>query len=93
MIICRLYSLESPRRSNSNEYTQHIIYAKIRYISRISLNDCFLEISEEFSRDLKRARISNGKRAISVRVIEDLLYVEAAMLCSLIWFFSVGFYP
>ena len=35
-----------------------------------SLNNCFLELSEEFRRDSKRVQISHGKRAIGVRVIE-----------------------
>ena len=33
---------------------------------KISLNICFLELSEEFCRDSKLVRISHGKRAIGV---------------------------
>ena len=35
---------------------------------KISLNICFLDLSEEFCRD--RVRISHGKRAIGGRAIE-----------------------
>ena len=43
-------------------------------------NICFLEQSEEFRRDSKRVRISYGKRANSVRVIEVRLYAEIRIL-------------
>ena len=39
-------------------------------IPQIFLNICFVELSEELIRDSKRPRISHGKRAIGVRVIE-----------------------
>ena len=37
---------------------------------KISLNICFLDISEKFLGTQKRVRISHGKRAIGVRAIE-----------------------
>ena len=37
---------------------------------KISLNICFLEISEEICRTQKQVRISHGKRAIRIRAIE-----------------------
>ena len=54
-----------------------MIKLKKKKTSKISLNDCFLELSEEFHRDLKQlVRISHGKRVIGVRVIEILLYID-----------------
>ena len=51
---------------------------EIRKISLI----CFLELTKEFCRELKRVRIiHNGKRAIGVRVIEILLYIRRKRLC------------
>ena len=67
-----VYSLESPHRGDSNEYTQHTIS---RQNKKIFLNICFLELSEEFPRTQKRVRISHGKRAIGVRAIEFRLYM------------------
>ena len=37
---------------------------------KISLNICFLEISEELRRTQKQVRISHGKQAIQIRAIE-----------------------
>ena len=50
MIVCWVYSSESPRWGDSNEYTQHTISWKTK---NISLNICFLELSEEFRKGLK----------------------------------------
>ena len=44
-------------------------------IRKISLNICFLELSEEFRRIQKRVRISLGKVAIGVRATEVRLYM------------------
>ena len=51
----------------------HNIYFhdKIGKHPKISLDICFLELSEEFP----RVRISHGKRAILVRAIEVTLYM------------------
>ena len=73
-----MFSLESPRRGDSNEYTQHAIinvkktitlnYPK--YIIVCSYGIFFFQGTQE------RVRNIRGKRAISVRAIEVLLYVE-----------------
>ena len=39
-IVCCVYSLESPHRGDSNEYTQHTII--VWKIEKISLNYCYL---------------------------------------------------
>ena len=72
-----MFSLESPHRGDSNEYTQHAI---INIKKKTTLNYhkydnvCSYRI---FSlRTQERVRNSRGKRAISVRSIEVLLYFE-----------------
>ena len=70
-----MFSLESPHRSNSNEYTQHaIISIKKKIILNYPKynNDCSFGI---FSLGIQeRVRNSRGKRAIGVRAIVVLLY-------------------
>ena len=46
-----------PFRASKNNIQFH---DKIRKLSKISLNVCFLELSEEYPRDSKRVRISHG---------------------------------
>ena len=56
-----MYSLESPRWGDSNEYTTYILMMKIGKIPKISLNIFFylfiyfffFELSDEFLRDSK----------------------------------------
>ena len=76
MKACCVFSLESPHRGDSNEYTQHAI---INIKKKTTLNYhkydnvCSYRI---FSlRTQERVRNSRGKRAISVRAIEVLLYL------------------
>ena len=71
-----MFSLESPHRGDSNEYTQHAI---INIKKKTTLNYhkydnvCSYRI---FSlRTQERVRNSRGKRAISVRAIEVLLFL------------------
>ena len=64
------------------------IHDKIRKFHQISVNICFIALSEEFQ---KRVRISHGKRDIGVRVTEVLQQVAIklignAFITSLIWF-------
>ena len=47
-----MYSLESPRWGDSNEYTQHTIPWQNK---KKILNICFLELLEEFCRDWKKS--------------------------------------
>ena len=70
IMVCWVYSLESTQWGNSNEYTQHTISCLNK---KISLNICFLELSEVFVGTQKRIRIIQSKWAVGVRVIEVLL--------------------
>ena len=75
MKVCCVFSLESPHRGDSNEYTQHAI---INIKKKMTLNYpkdnnvCSYEIF--FQGTLERVQSSHGKRAIGVRAIEVLLY-------------------
>ena len=71
-----MYSLESPHRGDSNEYTQHTIinikrkspeYPKYNNVCRYSI---FLLLETQ-----ERVRNNRGKRAINVRASEVLLYI------------------
>ena len=71
-----VYSLESPGLSlfayvRMSTHNIHF-HDKIRNILLIFI---FLKYRKNFLRTPKQLRISYGKRAIGVRVIEDLLYM------------------
>ena len=76
-----MFSLESPHRGDSNEYTQHAI---INIKKKITLN--YLKYNSVCSYGIffqgtqERTRNSRGKRAIGVRAIEVLLYLECINL-------------
>ena len=78
---CCVFSLESPHRGDSNEYTKHAI---VNMKKKITLNYpkynnvCSYGIFSIGTQE--RVGNSRGKRAIGVRAIEDLLYNK--MLCS-----------
>ena len=66
-----MFSLESPHRGDSNEYTQHaIISIKTKIILNYPNynNDCSLGIFSLGTQE--RVRNSRGKRAIGVLAIE-----------------------
>ena len=66
-----VFSLESPHRGDSNEYTQYTIF---NVENKITLN--YLKSAAKrflFQRTQERVRNSHGKRAISVRATEVLL--------------------
>ena len=68
-----MFSLESPHRGDCDEYTQYTIfniYTKIAVNYPISAAMCFFQGTQE------RVRKSGGKRVISVRATEVLLYIE-----------------
>ena len=72
-----MFSLESPNRGDSNENTQYTI---VNIKKKITLNysnsaamGCFQETQE-------RVRSSRGKRAISVRATDGLLYLSEQIL-------------
>ena len=73
-----VFTLESPHRGDSNEYTQYTIfqYEIKKYIQsypKSAAMGFFQGIHE-------RVRKSRGKRAISVRTIEILLYFNVRTL-------------
>ena len=78
MKVCCLFSLESPPRGDSNEYTQNTIsqYEKENHLtlSQICSYGIFFQGTQE------RVRKSHGKQAISVSATEVLLYIYC------IWF-------
>ena len=74
-MLCVLIIIASPRRFN--EYTQ---YSIVKIKKKITLNYPKYVVMGFFKGTLERIRNSRGKRAISVRATEGLLY-----LCYLIW--------
>ena len=69
-----MFSLELPHQGDSNEYTQYTIFnMKKRKITLNYPTDAALGF---FQGTQERIRTSRGKRAISVRAIEVLLYHE-----------------
>ena len=72
-----MFSLESPQRGDSNEYTQYTIS---QYKKKIILNYPKSATMGFVPRDPKRVRISRGKQAISVRAIEVQLYLVTEVL-------------
>ena len=72
-----MFSLESPDRGDSNENTKYTIF-NIKKQNHIKLSQiCSYGIF--FQGTQERVRNSRGKRAISVRAIEVLLYVLFVM--------------
>ena len=71
--VCYVFSFESPHRGDSNQYTQHTIInikrkMALNYPKSAAMNYLFQGTQE-------RVRNSRGKRAISVRATEILLYL------------------
>ena len=71
--VCCVFSLESPHEGDSNKYAQHTI-VNLKKENHPKLSQVcgygFFQGSQE------RVRNSGGKRAISVRATEGLLYYE-----------------
>ena len=71
-----MFSIKSPHRGDSNEYTQYTIFNIKRKINLNCLKSAaivfFIGI---FQGTQAPVRNSHGKRAISVRAIEVLLYI------------------
>ena len=66
-----MFSLESPHRGDSNEYTQYTVFIikrkiDLNYLKSAAMGFFFLGTP---------VRNSHGKRAISVRAIEVRLYI------------------
>ena len=67
-----MFSLESPHRSDSNEYTQYTIFTMK---TKNNLNHPKSPAMGSFQGTRERVRNSRGKRASSVRATEVLLYI------------------
>ena len=72
-----MFSLESPRRGDSNEYIHYTIF---NITEKITLNFPGSVAMRFFQGTQERVRNSRGKRAISVRAIEVLLYAAANLV-------------
>ena len=73
MKIYCVFSLESPHRGDSNENTKYTIFSIKK---KISLNyPKYAATGFFFQGNQEQVRNSHGKRAISVRAIEVLLYL------------------
>ena len=72
MKIYCVFSLESPHRGDSNDYTQYTIFNINRIIDLNYLKSAAVGF---FQGTQARVRNSHGKRASSVRAIEVLLYI------------------
>ena len=68
-----MFSLESPHRGDSNEYTQYTIF---NIKKQITLNYPKSAAMGFFQGTEERVRNSRGKRDIGVRAIEVLLYIS-----------------
>ena len=75
MKVCCVFSLESPHRGNSNEYTQHTIFNIKIFFRKINLNYPKSAAVGFFQGTPERVQNSCGRRAISVGATEVLLYV------------------
>ena len=72
MVYC-VFSLESPHRGDSNEYTQNTIF---NIKTKELIHNCTKSAAMGFLQGTReRVRNSRGKRAISVRATEVLLYI------------------
>ena len=71
-----MFSLESPHQGDSNEYTQYTIFN----VKKIAIKYPKSAAMGFFQGTQKRVRNSHGKRAISVRATEVLLYQERSKI-------------
>ena len=73
MKVCCVFSLESPHRGDSNEFTPYTTFnIKKENHPKLSLICSYGFLCQGTQ---ERVRISRGKRAISVRATEVLLYL------------------
>ena len=75
-----LFSLESPQRGDSNEYTQYTISQYKKKIIKLSQIIPNLQLWDLFQGTQEWVWNIRGKRAISVRAIEVLLYLYCPAL-------------
>ena len=76
--VCCVFSLESPHRGDSDEYTQYTIF-NLKKKKKIALNCPNSAAMGFFQGTQARVQNSHGKRAISVRATEVLLYLVRFM--------------
>ena len=72
MKVCCVFSLQSLRRGDSNEYTQYNIFN----MKKITLNFPKSAAFDFFQGTQEGVQNSHGNRAISVRATEGLLYIK-----------------
>ena len=72
--VCYVFSLESPHRVDSNEYTQYTVF---NIKMKITLNYPKSAANGFFPRHSRTSLESRGKRAISVQATEVLLYYKS----------------
>ena len=75
MMVCCVISLDSAYRCDSNEYTQYTIFNIKKKITLNYPQSAAMGFSLETQ---KRVRNSRGKRSISVRATEGLLFYGCA---------------
>ena len=69
MTVCCVFSLESPHRGDSKEYTQHTIINIKKNIRNYPKYNNVCSCGTFFLGALERVRNSNGKRAIVVSTV------------------------
>ena len=74
MKVCCVFSLESPPLGDSNECTQYTFF---NLKKKIALNYPKSAAKRFFLGSQERVRNSHGKRAISVRATEILVYIHS----------------
>ena len=95
MKVCCVFSVESPHRGDSNEYTQYTTfeittqYTTFEITKEITLNYPKSAALDFFPRDSRASSKSGGTPAISVRFTEGLLYMAISNV--LLSFLSVVF--
>ena len=77
-----LFPLESPHRGDSSVHTKYTIFNYYRKKMKITLNYYKPADKGFFQGAQERVRNSHGKRAISVRAIEVLLYCSCAIFAA-----------
>ena len=70
-----MFSLESPHRSDSNEYTQYTIFNTKKKIT-LNYSKSAAMVFFSFKRSQERVRNTGGKRTSSVRATEGLPYMH-----------------
>ena len=75
-----MFSFESPHRRDFNEYIQYSIF---KMNTKVTLNYFNLQLWNFSQGTIDRVRNNRGKRAISVRATEGLLYIKVIVLAIL----------